>query len=73
MLELVARKSNNPEVLLNLARRYLDCHEWGRARMLLEQMDTRDSPECGVQVETLLQDILRRLDNSQSQENKYEF
>ena len=66
MLELIARKSNNPDVLVNLAQEYLEHHEWGRARMVLEQLDTSGSPGYGSQVEELLQDILRRLDSSYS-------
>ena len=36
MLELIARKTQGAAVTLNLARQYLDNHEWGRARILLQ-------------------------------------
>lgn len=70
MLELIARTSKNPEVLLNLAQRHLQRHEWGRARLVLEQLDASDSSAYRDQVNELLQDIIQRLDGCCSQENK---
>ena len=72
MKEMIARKTRNPELLLNLAQQYLECHEWGRARIVLEQLD-KNSPTHGVRARKLSQDISQRLYSSRSQENNYEF
>ena len=37
MLDLLCRKSACGDLKVNLARHYLACHEWGRARLTLEK------------------------------------
>jgi hypothetical protein len=61
MLELLAQKSLGAAVSLNLARMYLDNHEWGRARLLLHSSFGRCDAEQLAQAGELLDEVHCRL------------
>ena len=37
MLEIISKKSKSGDLYINLARQYLDSHEWGLAKKAVEQ------------------------------------
>ena len=61
VLELLARKSQGGGVVLNLARQYLENHEWGRARILLHNYADKCEGEELDQARRLLHEACRRL------------
>ena len=61
MIDLVARKSRGGEVCINKARMHLARHEWGLARMAVEDGIHKGGLCDPGEVEKLLQDILLRL------------
>ena len=61
MLELLARKSQGGGVVVNLARQYLDNHEWGRARILLQNYADKCEGEELNQARHLLYEACQRL------------
>ena len=61
MLELLARKSQGGGVVVNLARHYLDNHEWGRARILLQKQAGKCEGEELNQARHLLYEACQRL------------
>ncbi len=64
MIELVARKAATGEVCINQARIYLERHEWGLARMALEDGLSKGGLHDHFEAEELLRDICRRLHES---------
>lgn len=63
MLDIVARKAATGEVCINKARMHLEKHEWGLARMALEDGLSKGGLNDHFEAEKLLQDICRRLHN----------
>ncbi|MEE4144536.1 MAG: hypothetical protein V2I26_07025 [Halieaceae bacterium] len=63
MIEIVARKAASGEVCINKARMHLARHEWGLARMALEDGLSKGGLDDQFEAEKLLQDICRRLHN----------
>jgi hypothetical protein len=63
MLDIVARKAATGEVCINKARIHLERHEWGLARMALEDGLSKGGLNDYCEAEQLLQDICRRLHN----------
>ena len=61
MIELVARKASTGQVDINRARMYLERHEWGLARMALEDGLSKGGLHDIGEVEDLLRDIHSRL------------
>ena len=61
MMELVPRKATTGQVDINRARMYLKRHEWGLARMALEDGLSKGGLHDISEVEELLQDIYARL------------
>ena len=61
MLELLAGKSQGGGVVVNLARQYLDNHEWGRARILLQKNSDKCEGEDLNQARHLLYEACQRL------------
>ena len=63
MLDIVARKAATGEVCINKARMHLEKHEWGLARMALEDGLSKGGLNDHFEAEKLLQDICRRMHN----------
>ena len=63
MIEIVARKAATGEVCINKARMHLARHEWGLARMALEDGLSKGGLNDLFEAEELLRDICRRLHN----------
>ncbi|MCB1847254.1 MAG: hypothetical protein KDI04_07650 [Halieaceae bacterium] len=63
MIEIVARKAATGEVSINKARMHLARHEWGLARMALEDGLSKGGLIDHFEAEELLQDICNRLHN----------
>lgn len=61
MIEIVARKAATGEVCINKARIHLARHEWGLARMALEDGLSKGGLDDRFEAEELLRDICRRL------------
>jgi len=61
MLDLVARKSSTGEVYLNIARAYLRKHEWGMARMAIEDALSKGHLRDPAKAHRLSREISRRL------------
>lgn len=61
MLDLLCRKSSNGDLDVNLARRHLASHEWGRARMTLERALAKGRLSEPEQARILLQEVRDRL------------
>jgi hypothetical protein len=61
MLDLLCRKSSSGDLDVNLARRHLANHEWGRARMTLERALDKGRLSEPETVSTLLQEVCDRL------------
>jgi len=68
MIDLVARKSMGGEVCINKAKMHLARHEWGLARMAVEDGIHKGGLDDHGEVERLLQDILLRLGVGSSRE-----
>jgi len=62
MLELIARNSQTGEVALNAARRYVERHEWGQARLLLEAALEKGFLSEPQQARAMLRDVCKRMD-----------
>lgn len=63
MIDIIARKAATGEVCINKARMHLERHEWGLARMALEDGLSKGGLDDLFEAEKLLQDICRRLHN----------
>ena len=63
MIDIVARKAATGEVCINKARMHLARHEWGLARMALEDGLSKGGLIDHFEAEELLQDICNRLHN----------
>lgn len=61
MIDIVARKAASGEVCINKARIHLARHEWGLARMALEDGLSKGGLYDRFEAEELLRDICRRL------------
>ena len=61
MLDLLCRKSGCGDLDVNLARRHLACHEWGRARLALERGLAKGRLSEPEQARLLLQEIRDRM------------
>ena len=61
VIDIVARKAATGEVCINKARMHLARHEWGLARMALEDGLSKGGLNDHFEAEKLLQDISRRL------------
>jgi hypothetical protein len=61
MIELLAKKSCSGEISINKAKQHLTRHEWGLARMALEQGLNKGGLDDQREVETLLEEIRERL------------
>ena len=61
MLDLLCRKSACGDLKVNLARHYLACHEWGRARLVLERGLAKGRLSEPEQAHLLLREIRHRL------------
>ena len=61
MLDLLCRKSTCGDLEVNLARRHLACHEWGRARLALERGLAKGQLSEPEQAQMLLQEVRDRL------------
>jgi len=64
MIEIVARKALTGEVCINKARMHLARHEWGLARMALEDGLSKGGLHDDFEAAELLRDICRRLHES---------
>jgi hypothetical protein len=63
VIDMLARKAATGEVCVNKARMHLARHEWGLARMALEDGLNKGGLDDHLEAERLLQDICRRLHN----------
>ena len=63
MIDIIARKAATGEVCINKARMHLERHEWGLARMALEDGLSKGGLDDLFEAKKLLQDICRRLHN----------
>lgn len=61
MIELIARKATSGQVCINKAKMHLERHEWGLARMAIEDGINKGGLKDNCEVEKLLSDIRRRL------------
>jgi len=61
MLDLLCRKSSSGDLEVNLARRHLATHEWGRARMALERGLAKGRLSEPERARILLQEVCDRL------------
>ena len=61
MLDLLSRKTTRGDLDVNLARRHLACHEWGRARLALERGLAKGGLSEPAQARILLQEVRDRL------------
>lgn len=66
MIELLAKKSHCGDLSINKAKQHLARHEWGLARMALEEGLSKGGVLDLREVETLLEDIRQRLLNRPS-------
>jgi hypothetical protein len=64
MIDLLAKKSRWGDVSINKARQHLARHEWGLARLAIEEGLIKGGLEDRHEVERLLEDIRQRLWNS---------
>ena len=63
MIDMVARKALTGEVCVNKARMHLARHEWGLARMALEDGLSKGGLDDLIEAQKLLQEVCRRLHN----------
>ena len=61
MIELLARKSRSGDVSINKAKQHLARHEWGLARLALEEGMSKGGLHDQREVDRLLEDIRHRL------------
>jgi hypothetical protein len=61
MLELIAQKSQTGEVAVNAAAQRLARHEWGQARLLLENALKKGLLSQPEQARAMLTDVHHRL------------
>ncbi len=61
MLDLLCLKSGCGDLDVNLARRHLACHEWGRARAALERGLAKGRLSEPEQPRKLLREVRERL------------
>lgn len=61
MIDLLASKTGNGDLLINLASRQLENHEWGMARLTIEQALERGNISDRERARQLLQDTCRRM------------
>lgn len=73
MLELIAQKSESSEVSVNLARQYLNRHEWGQARLLLQEALEKARPGDLILIHSMLEDISDRLGIANSNVRQIEY
>jgi uncharacterized protein HemY len=61
VIELLAKKAASGDLYIQLAMRYLERHEWGKARLALEEGLAKGSLSEHGEAIRLLQDIYLRL------------
>lgn len=61
MIELLSRKSTSGDLLISLARHHLENHEWGLARLAVEDGLARGHLSDPDLAHELLQDVARRM------------
>ena len=61
VIDMLARKSQSGQLCINKARMHLARHEWGLARIALEDGLSKGGLHDHTEVEELLRDILGRL------------
>lgn len=61
MLDLVARKSNKGDLYLNLAKSHLRRHEWGLARLAIEEALSKGHLSDPTQAKHLLRKAHRSM------------
>lgn len=61
MIDLLSKKARGGDLYINIARQYLDGHEWGRARMALEKGIAKGRLSEPDKASALLQDTYIRL------------
>ena len=64
MIELLAKKARCGDVSINKAKQHLARHEWGLARMALEEGVNKGGHYNQREVDRLLEEIRRRLSMS---------
>ncbi|MEQ9452905.1 MAG: hypothetical protein RJQ07_15080 [Pseudomonadales bacterium] len=63
MLELIAPKCSRGDLYVNLAKKYLQQHQWGRAREAVQRCIDKGNLLCEAEVQKLLNTILSKIES----------